>query len=189
MASDLVMPHYGLAHMGLPIVIRYQSVTVPFMGTIGDRIRKLRKAKKMTQPVLAKLIGIDQSTLSDIERGAGFSAETLMRLADELETTAEFIMRGRINLVSPALRRAQEAVGTLTDEERLALFSAIQQPGLPDKAVEERIPATKPSKRAAGWLPDVQEFEHEEEGNDVRRVQDQKDGRPGSGGRRAGGKR
>lgn len=110
------------------------------MGTIGERIRQLRKAHKLTQPVLAKAIGIDQSTLSDIERGAGFSAEILMRLAEELESTAEFIMRGRISLASPHLRRAEEAVRVLTDEERVALFAAIRQPAVPDDKAARHLP-------------------------------------------------
>lgn len=133
--------------MGLPIGFTYEPATLLIMGTIGQRIRELRKTRGMTQPVLAKLVGIDQSTLSDIERGAGFSAEILMRLAENLDASAEYIMRGRLS-VSPNLQRAQQAVKTLTPEERIELFSAIQQPGLPDHEVEDRIPATKRRTKA-----------------------------------------
>jgi transcriptional regulator with XRE-family HTH domain len=134
---------YGSAHMGCPIESSYRSATFTLMGTIGERIRQLRKAKGLTQPVLAKAIGIDQSTLSDMERGAGFSAEILMKLCDELEATADFIMRGRLTQPSPRVAAAQKAVSQLTDEERLSLFTAIQQPGLSDQGVERRIPITK----------------------------------------------
>jgi transcriptional regulator with XRE-family HTH domain len=60
----------------------------------GQRVRSLRKAKEMTQPTLARLVGVNQSTLSDIENGSGFSAEILMKLAEHLESPAEYIMRG-----------------------------------------------------------------------------------------------
>jgi transcriptional regulator with XRE-family HTH domain len=113
------------------------------MGTIGERVRALRKARGLTQPQLAAEVGIDQSTISDIERGRGFSAETLMRLCDALGSTAEYIMRGTTHTASPNLKRAQAAVKTLTDEERMDLLSAIMQPALPDSHVEERIPATR----------------------------------------------
>ncbi|MBC7602773.1 MAG: helix-turn-helix domain-containing protein [Ramlibacter sp.] len=143
MASDLVMPHYGNPHMGCPIGFSYRPVNLVDMRTIGERIRALRKGKYLTQPILAKAVGIDQSTLSDIERGAGFSAETLMRLADELETSAEFIMRGLKAQPSPAMQRAQEAVETLSDEERLALFTAIHLPAASDEQVAHIKPAPR----------------------------------------------
>lgn len=112
-------------------------------------MRQLRKAKGLTQPVLAKAVGIDQSTLSDIERGAGFSAEILMRLAEELEATCEFIMRGTVTN-SENLRRAQQALRTLTNEERAALFAAISAPPVLDHEVEERIPATRAKPATTG---------------------------------------
>lgn len=94
MASDLVMPHYGKTHMGIPIGFCYGHATVDCMSTPGLRIRSLRRAKDLNQKDLAAKVGIDQSTLSDIENGAGFSAEKLMLFAAELETTAEQIMTG-----------------------------------------------------------------------------------------------
>lgn len=146
MASDFVMVthHYGDSHMGCPIGFAYGGATVIGMGSdgVGARIRQLRKAKGLTQPVLSKAVGIDQSTLSDIERGAGFSAEILMRLAEELDTTCEYIMRGQI-AQTEGMRRARQAIGALSDEERLALFTMIQSDPVPDHEVEARMPATR----------------------------------------------
>jgi transcriptional regulator with XRE-family HTH domain len=136
-------PDYGLCHMGIAIDLHNRPATFPCMGTIGERVRALRKARGLTQPQLASEVGIDQSTVSDIERGKGFSAEILMRLCDALETTAEYIMRGNTHTASPNLKRAQAVVKTLTDEERIDLLTAIMQPGLPDDAVEAKIPATR----------------------------------------------
>jgi transcriptional regulator with XRE-family HTH domain len=36
---------------------------------LGDRIRKLRKARGWTQAVMAERVGIDRSFLADVERG------------------------------------------------------------------------------------------------------------------------
>lgn len=65
------------------------------MKTIGNRIRELRKAKGFSrQSDLAKLVGVDQSVISDIELGAGFKADVLMALCEHLDTTAEYLMLG-----------------------------------------------------------------------------------------------
>ena len=36
---------------------------------LGDRIRKLRKARQWTQVEMAEKVGIDRSFLADVERG------------------------------------------------------------------------------------------------------------------------
>lgn len=65
------------------------------METIGNRVRDLRKAKGFArQSDLGKLVGVDQSVISDIENGAGFKADVLMALCEHLDTTAEYLMLG-----------------------------------------------------------------------------------------------
>lgn len=65
------------------------------MSSIGQRIRERRKAVGFSrQADVAKLIGVDQSTFSDMERGSGFGADVLMTLCGVLKTTPEYIMRG-----------------------------------------------------------------------------------------------
>jgi transcriptional regulator with XRE-family HTH domain len=60
----------------------------------GARIRALRKALEWNQANLAEKIGVDQSTVSDIERGSSFSADLLMRLSEALGISPTFIMQG-----------------------------------------------------------------------------------------------
>ena len=65
------------------------------MKTIGNRVRDLRKAKGFArQSDLGKLVGVDQSVISDIENGAGFKADVLIALCEHLDTTAEYLMLG-----------------------------------------------------------------------------------------------
>jgi len=86
---------YGAGHMGLSIDSLYDWTTLLWVETIGQRIRELRKIRGLTQVQLAKAIGIDQSTLSDIERGSGFSAEILLGFSESPGASPEFIMRGK----------------------------------------------------------------------------------------------
>lgn len=48
--------------MGNAIDFRYRNGMVAPMSAIGDRIKALRKARKLTQVQLAAATGIDQST-------------------------------------------------------------------------------------------------------------------------------
>lgn len=75
------MLHYGKTHMAIPIKFNYGRATFDCMSERGQRIRDLRKAKLLNQTQLAAAVGIDQSTVSDIEKGAGFSVDILDPLA------------------------------------------------------------------------------------------------------------
>lgn len=56
--------------------------------TIGNRIRSIRVARGLSQTKLAKIIGVTQGALSQIEVGfvKAVKAETLVRLASALQT-------------------------------------------------------------------------------------------------------
>ena len=52
---------------------------------LGKRIKKIRESKNFTQKYLAELVGIEQATLSNIERGKSYpSVDTLQKIADSL---------------------------------------------------------------------------------------------------------
>lgn len=116
------------------------------MAPIGERIMALRKAKKLNQTQLGEAVGLDQSTISDIEkRGAQFKAEVLLLLADTLGTTPHYIMRGdrgmsqddmnAMELVE-AFKRADEAgKNTIMTVARMA--------------AQQAKPAPKPSRKQA----------------------------------------
>lgn len=63
--------------------------------TPGKRLRALRISKQISQVGLAAIIKIDQSTISDIENDRGLSAENMMRLCEALETSPQYVMRGK----------------------------------------------------------------------------------------------
>ena len=61
--------------------------------SVGARIKELRKAKRLTQQALAKLIGVNTSTISKWETGEqGLHADNAGTLAAMLGVTVEYLM-------------------------------------------------------------------------------------------------
>jgi len=61
--------------------------------SVGTRIKELRKGKKLTQQTLAKLIGVNTSTISKWETGEqGLHADNAGTLASMLGVTVEYLM-------------------------------------------------------------------------------------------------
>lgn len=65
--------------------------------TVGGRLRKLRLARKLTQQQLAKILGIKQGSLTQLETGKskGPAASTLTRAARFFEVDPEWLMTGK----------------------------------------------------------------------------------------------
>ena len=60
---------------------------------IGQRIRDLRKQKKMSQSELAKIIGVTQTTITAWETGkAEPSSSTVANLADYFGVTTDYLL-------------------------------------------------------------------------------------------------
>lgn len=66
------------------------------MNSIGERIRHSRKQRNLTGEVLAKLLGLQQSTISKLETGetAYPSVDYLFPLADALGVSARWLVTG-----------------------------------------------------------------------------------------------
>jgi len=62
--------------------------------SVGQRVRSLRTGFKLSPAEVAASSAITQSTISDIERAASFSADILISLSDALQTTPRFLMTG-----------------------------------------------------------------------------------------------
>ena len=61
----------------------------------GSRIKRARKAARYTQAQLAEIIGMHESNLSGLERGArGMSLDYLMTLSKALHVTTDYILFG-----------------------------------------------------------------------------------------------
>lgn len=64
------------------------------MTILGENLKKIRKAKKMTQKELAQKSGVKQSVISDLETGNAKSTGSLLELANALGVTAEELKKG-----------------------------------------------------------------------------------------------
>ena len=64
------------------------------MATLGENLKKIRKAKKMTQKELALKSGVKHSVISDLETGNAKSTGSILELANALGVTAEELKKG-----------------------------------------------------------------------------------------------
>lgn len=64
------------------------------MTTLGENLKKIRKAKKMTQKEVAQRSGVKQSVISDLETGTAKSTGSILELAGALGVTAEELKKG-----------------------------------------------------------------------------------------------
>ncbi|NKG34759.1 LexA family protein [Acinetobacter junii] len=64
------------------------------MATLGENLKAIRKAKKMTQKELSQKSGVKQSVISDLETGNAKSTGSILELANALGVTAEELKKG-----------------------------------------------------------------------------------------------
>ena len=65
---------------------------------LGNRIRKIRKEKYMTQFTLAEEIGVSPNFLGDVERGVKSpSLETIVCIAHVLDVSLDFLLFDSLN--------------------------------------------------------------------------------------------
>lgn len=81
------------------------------MRNVGKRIKELRLERRMTQPQLAKELGVQQSSVSELETGISKSpsALTLLKIAKIFDVNPEYLLTGKGNM--------QKSGETLSDDE------------------------------------------------------------------------
>jgi transcriptional regulator with XRE-family HTH domain len=93
--------------------------------SIGERIKELRTAKKLTQSELAQMVGLSYIQVGRYETGKSApSADVLNKLAEALGTTNDFLMNGGDDEVVSA---------QLTDKELLNQFKEVEKLNQEDK--------------------------------------------------------
>lgn len=103
--------------------------------TTGDRIRKIREKKGLTQERLAEACGISKGFLSDVENNnRNISSQKLLNVANALGASLEYLLRGKAEqaveiepiLIPPNLSQAAEEMN-LTYSDTLDLINACNQ--------------------------------------------------------------
>lgn len=67
------------------------------MSNFNERVKELRTKLGLTQTQLAKLAGIPQSTIGQIENGRNKSSTKIVELANALQTTPEYLTHGVVS--------------------------------------------------------------------------------------------
>ena len=90
------------------------------MPTSGDRIRKIRESRGLTQDQLAENAKISKSFLSEVENNhRNISSGNLLRIANALGASMDYLMRGETReqirrepvIIPPELSQAAEELG------------------------------------------------------------------------------
>ena len=95
---------------------------------LGENIRKIRKRTKLTQDDFSEKIGIEPSSLSNIENGKSFpSALTIIQIQEKFNISAEeifdFEFLKDINNIENAL---EKAVSELSTDKKQILWKIIK---------------------------------------------------------------
>ena len=69
--------------------------TVADMRTLGERLKEAREEKQLSQSGLAKLAGVTQSTIGNLESGTRQNPRALLAIATALGVNAEWLSTGR----------------------------------------------------------------------------------------------
>ena len=117
------------------------------MTTLGENLKKIRKAKKMTQKELAQKSGVKQSVISDLETGNAKSTGSILELANALGVTAEELKKGvfdetsltNVATVAPRMAPVLSWVqaGTMTNVEAVDMFQVEEWLPIPDGDCEK----------------------------------------------------
>ena len=117
------------------------------MTTLGENLKKIRKAKKMTQKELAQKSGVKQSVISDLETGNAKSTGSILELANALGVTAEELKKGVFDETSltnvatvvprmaPVLSWVQ--AGTMTNVQAVDMSQVEEWLPIPDSDCEK----------------------------------------------------
>jgi Predicted transcriptional regulators len=83
----------------------------------GDKLKSLRKSKKITQADLAERLGISKSSVTAYEQSKVYpSLEVLAKICESLDTSADYLMG-----ISDELPIKLSTVGLSDEEMRLLL--------------------------------------------------------------------
>lgn len=111
--------------------------------TFGERVRDLRKKKKLSQNALAELAGVSPRTIFGYEAGTTYprTENMLNRLADALGVSSEELVDGTPSLESFAFIRADHTMVTQARIVTQQVISLLLGEYLPDEQKDDMVHA------------------------------------------------
>ncbi|WP_294467718.1 helix-turn-helix domain-containing protein [uncultured Ruminococcus sp.] len=95
---------------------------------LGNRIRKTRMNCGITQERLAEMVDISTNFMSLIENGRNMSVETLVKIADALGVTVDYLLSDTMEVHSDKIMtQIAQNLSTLSDDEKLFFLNVIKQ--------------------------------------------------------------
>lgn len=95
---------------------------------LGNRIRKTRMNCGITQEKLAEMVDISTNFMSLIENGRNMSVETLVKIADALGVTVDYLLSDTMDLQSDKIMtQIAQNLSSLNDDEKLFFLNVIKQ--------------------------------------------------------------
>lgn len=95
---------------------------------LGNRIRKTRMNCGITQEKLAETVDISTNFMSLIENGRNMSVETLVKIADALGVTVDYLLSDTMKVQSDKIMtQIAQNLSTLSDDEKLFFLNVIKQ--------------------------------------------------------------
>ena len=95
---------------------------------LGNRIRKTRMNCGITQEKLAEMVDISTNFMSLIENGRNMSVETLVKIADALGVTVDYLLSDTMEVQSDKIMtQIAHNLSTLSDDEKLFFLNVIKQ--------------------------------------------------------------
>lgn len=97
------------------------------LSTFGARLKAARNALSIDQKDLAKRVGSSKGYISELETNPEIrpSAELVMKLAEQLETSVEYLMRG-IDNTTNVFFRTYQGLDDPTRSKLLGILKVLQ---------------------------------------------------------------
>ncbi len=98
------------------------------LENLGLRIKRERQSRGITQEKLAEKVDISLNFMSLIENGRNMSVETLVRIAQALGVSVDYLLNDTINLQSDSIiEQINLNLSDLTEDEKLFFLNMIKQ--------------------------------------------------------------
>ena len=95
---------------------------------LGNRIRKTRMNCGITQEKRAEMVDISTNFMSLIENGRNMSVETLVKIADALGVTVDYLLSDTMEVQGDKImNQIAQNLSTLSDDEKLFFLNVIKQ--------------------------------------------------------------
>lgn len=99
------------------------------LTSFGTRLKSARTQAKLNQEELAKRVGSSKGYISELETNPDIrpSAELVMKLAQEIDTTVEYLMRGvEENSVDAAFFRSYQGLDDTTKSKLQGIMKVLK---------------------------------------------------------------